>query len=100
MPRRVGRQAVTLARAGRAARARTKASPPQAPDVDGAALRALVAEVAADAELVDVPVNRPPWKRTRLEVAAGDQVTWLGWGLVHLVKPLGLSAPSRVVLAV
>jgi hypothetical protein len=77
---RARRRAVTIARAVHAGRARMKASPRRAPGVDGAALRDLVAEVAADAEVVDVPVNRPPWTSTRLEVAAGDQVTWLGWG--------------------
>jgi DUF3047 family protein len=96
----VRRQAVTIARAVRAGRVRAKASLLRGPDVDGAALRDLVSEVAADAELVDVPVNRPPWKSTKLEVAGGDQITWLGWGLVHLIKPLGLAAPSRVALAV
>ena len=81
-PRRARRQALTIARAVRVGRARAKASPPLAPEVDGVALRDLVAEVAAEVKLVDIPVSRPPWKRTALEAAAGEEVTWLGWGLV------------------
>jgi hypothetical protein len=87
--RRTRRQAVTLARAVRAARARVKAEAPRTP-IDGAALRDLLAEVGADARLVDVPVNRPPWTATGIHVAAGEQVTWLAWGTAYMARPLGI----------
>jgi hypothetical protein len=96
--RRSRRQAVTIARAIRAGRARAKAAPPQVPQVDGAALRDLVAEAAADAQLVDIPVNRPPWATTGVQVAAGEQVTWLAWGFGYAVKPLGIGARPRNLL--
>src|SRR5205823_1590819 len=87
--RRATRQAVTLARAIRAARARVKRQAPRAP-IDGVALRDLLAEVGVDARLVDVPVNRPPWTATGIEVAVGDRVTWLAWGTAYLARPLGI----------
>jgi plastocyanin len=68
--------------------------------VDGAALRACVADAGADARLVEVPMNRPPWRSSGVRVSAGDQVTWLAWGVAHLVKPLGAFAPVQTVLAV
>jgi hypothetical protein len=96
--RRARRQAVTLVRAVRAARARAKAETPP-PPVDGGALRDLLAEVAADARLVEVPANRPPWTAAGIRVTAGDQVTWLAWGAAHLAKPLGISwGPSMVLI--
>ncbi|HET8822321.1 MAG TPA: DUF3047 domain-containing protein [Thermoleophilaceae bacterium] len=97
--RRSARQAVTLGRAARDGRTRVKAAPPKAPQVDGAALRDLVAEAAADAQLVDVVVNRPQWTKTGVEVAAGEQVTWLAWGFVYVVKPLGIGVLPRNALA-
>jgi plastocyanin len=98
LPRSV-RQAVTIGRAVRAGRARVKAAPSQVPQVDGAALRDLVAEAAADAQLVDVAMNRPQWTTTRLHVRVGDQVTWLAWGLACLFKPLGTGVWPRDALA-
>jgi hypothetical protein len=96
--RRASRQAVTVARAIRAARARVKAAAPP-PAIDGVALRGLLAEVAADARLVDVPVNRPPWTATGVRVAAGERVTWLAWGTAYLARPLGIGwAPSWVLV--
>jgi Protein of unknown function (DUF3047) len=96
--RRARRQAVTIVRAIRAGRARAKAAPPQVPRIDGAALRDLLAEVATDAQLVEIPVNRPPWTTTRVQVVAGEQVTWLAWGFVYLLKPLGIGAWPRNML--
>lgn len=96
-PRRAGRQAVTLARAVRAARARVRAAGAR-PPVDGVALRDLLAEVAVDARLVDVRVDRPPWTAAGIDVAAGEQVTWLAWGAAHVVKPLGISWGPNMVL--
>ncbi len=96
--RRARRQTVTLARAIRAGRARVRANPPQAPNVDGSMLRDLLADVAVDVELVDIRVNRPPWTATSIEVESGDQVTWLAWGAAHLIKPLGISVPPSLVL--
>ncbi len=96
--RRALRQAVTIARAIRAGRARAKASPAEVSEVDGAALRDLLTEVAGEARLVDIPVNRPPWTCTGFDVSAGDRVTWLAWGFVFLVKPLGIGTPPRFTL--
>jgi hypothetical protein len=96
--RRARRQAVTLARAIRAGRARVRANPPQAPNVDGSLLRELLADVAVDVELVNIRVNRPPWTVTSIEVESGDQVTWLAWGAAHLIKPLGISVSPSLVL--
>lgn len=96
--RRPLRQAATIARAVRGGRARVRATPPLAPLVDGPALRDLLAGVAADARLVDFACSRPPWTKTGLRVATGEQVTWLAWGVAHLIKPLGIGARPRLVL--
>ncbi len=86
--RRWRRQAWTLARAVRAGGARAKSGPGrEVAPVDGEALRGLVATVAADARLVRVPVNHPPWTPTGLAVATGEEVSWLAWGSLHLVRP-------------
>lgn len=61
--RRGRRQAVTVGRAVRAGRTRVRAIPADA-TVDGAALRNLLAETAAEARLVEVPGNRRPWTAT------------------------------------
>ena len=95
--RRARRQAVTLTRAIRAARARVKAEAPR-PPIDGVALRDLLAEVAADVRLVDVRVNRPPWTAAGVHVAAGEQVTWLAWGAAYVAKPLGIAWGPSIVL--
>jgi hypothetical protein len=97
--RRGRRQAATLARAVRAGHARAKADPAGgvAP-VDGGSLRGLVATVAADARLVRVPVNQPPWTPTGLAVTAGDDVSWLAWGSPHLVWPLTVAVRPRLTL--
>jgi hypothetical protein len=44
-------------------------------------------------------MNRPPWRPSGVRVSAGDQVTWLAWGVAHLVKPLGSFAPIQAVVA-
>ena len=97
--RRGRRQAATLARAVRARHARAKADPARgfAP-VDGGSLRGLVATVAADARLVRVLVNQPPWTPTGLVVTAGDDVSWLAWGSPHLVWPLSVAMRPRLTL--
>src|SRR4051794_28450373 len=87
--RRARRQAVTVARAVRAGRARAKATHPPRP-VDGEALRHLIAGAGADARLVEIPANRPPWTATGLRAAAGEPVTWLAWGRAFVVKPLAI----------
>lgn len=96
--RRSVRQAVTIARAVRAGRARVKAAAPRAPLIDGPALRDLVAEAAADAQLVDLACNRPQWTTSGLRVAAGEQVTWLAWGFAYVIKPLGIGVWPRNAL--
>jgi Protein of unknown function (DUF3047) len=97
--RRWRRQAWTLTRAVRAGRARAKADLGRvvAP-VDGEALRGLVATVAADARLARVPVNRPPWTPTGLAVTAGEDVSWLAWGSMHLLRPLPVALRPRLAL--
>ena len=97
--RRWSRQAWTLAGAVRAGRARAKADPGRAvAPVDGEALRALVATVAADARLVRVPVNQPPWTPTGLAVTTGEDVSWLAWGSLYLVRPLPVALRPRLIL--
>jgi hypothetical protein len=98
--RRARRQAVTIARAIRAGRARAKATPFEVAQVDGTALRDLLAGIAAEARLVAVPVNRAPWTPSGVHVTVGEHVTWLAWGAVNLVKPLGIVAPAGPALAV
>jgi len=97
--RRWRRQATTLVRVARAGRARAKADPRRhvAP-VDAAALRDLVATVAADARVVRVPLNQPPWTLTDLAVTAGDEVSWLAWGSPYLVWPLTVAVRPRLTL--
>ena len=97
--RRWSRQASTLARAVQAGRARAKTDSQRAvAPVDGRALRDLVASVAADVRLVRVPVRQPPWTSTGLAVAAGEDVSWLAWGSLHLVRPLTVALRPRLAL--
>jgi pimeloyl-ACP methyl ester carboxylesterase len=97
--RRWRRQPWTLARAARAGHARAKADPGRAvAPVDGQALRDLVATVAADARLVQVPVRQPPWMPTGLAVTAGEDVSWLAWGSLHLLRPLGPALRPRLTM--
>jgi hypothetical protein len=96
--RRTRRHAVTIARAARAGRARVRATPTDA-TVDGEALGDLLAAEAAEARLVQIPVNRRPWTPTGIRVTRGEQVTWLAWGHAYLIRPLGLGAgPSLGLL--
>ena len=100
--RRSVRQSVTLARAVRAGRARVKTTPPTPPtppQVDGTALRDLVARVAGDAQLVDVACNRAQWTTTGVQVVAGESVTWLAWGFAYVIKPLGIGVWPRNALS-
>jgi hypothetical protein len=39
---------------------------------------------------VRVPVNQPPWTPTGLAVTAGEEVSWLAWGSLHLLRGRGL----------
>jgi hypothetical protein len=97
--RRWSRQASTLARAVRAGRARAKPDPRRAvAPVDGGALRDLVATVAADVRLVRVQVNQPPWTPTGLVVTTGEDVSWLAWGSLYLLRPLGAALRPRLTL--
>lgn len=93
------RQVRTVLRAVGAGRARAKSDPwRHVPPIDGTSLRDLVGTVAEEARLVSIPVNRPPWHPTGLTVAAGQQVTWLAWGGLYLVGPLGVGVRPRLVL--
>jgi pimeloyl-ACP methyl ester carboxylesterase len=97
--RRWPRQASTLAHAMRAGRARAKSDPRgDGAPVDGKALRDLAVTVAADARLVRVPVNQPLWAPTGLAVTAGEDVSWLAWGSLHLLPPLAVALRPRLAL--
>jgi len=97
--RRRFRQACTVTRAVRAGRARGRSDRGrEVAPVGGEALRGLVATVAADARLVQVPVNQPPWTPTGLAVRTGEDVSWLAWGSLHLLRPLGAALRPRLVL--
>src|SRR5689334_16965421 len=85
---RVRRQLATVSRAVRAGRSRVKSQQPGKP-VNGAALLQALGAVSADVQLIEVPVNRPPWTPTTIDVDIGDEITWLAWGHVDLIKPLG-----------
>jgi pimeloyl-ACP methyl ester carboxylesterase len=97
--RRRFRQAWTVTRAVRAGRARGKSDRGrEVAPVGGEALRGLVATVAADARLVQVPANQPPWTPTGLAVTTGEDVSWLAWGTLYLLRPLGAALRPRLVL--
>jgi hypothetical protein len=96
--RRTRRQLATMSRAVRAGRSRAKSRRPSTP-VDGEALRRILSAVAADVALIHVPVNRAPWTHATIHVEVGDQITWLAWGHVDLMKPLGIAVgPSMGLL--
>lgn len=97
--KRLPRQSRTLARAIRAGRARASAADPPR-EVDAVRLRGMLAEVAAETLLVDVPVDRAPWTEIPLQVRAGESITWLGWGAVPLLKPLGIVLTPALALRV
>jgi Protein of unknown function (DUF3047) len=86
--RRARRQLATITRAIRAGRSRAKSREAGKP-VNGEALLQVLTAVGADVQLIRVPVNRPPWTPTTIHVDVGDQITWLAWGHVDLIKPLG-----------
>jgi hypothetical protein len=97
--RRGRRQAATLVRAALAGGKRRRADARcRGGSADGEALRGLIATVAADARLVRVPVNRPPWTPTGLVVAAGDDLSWLAWGSPYLLWPLTVAVRPRLTL--
>jgi len=66
--------------------------PGKAPDADVAGVRALADSLAARGangslashRLVEVPADRPPWHDTGIDLAEGEQVTWLAGGRVYL----------------
>ena len=83
--RRLRRAVPTVARALAAHRGRPR---PAVPDVDGESLRALIAATGAEARLVGIPVNRPPWKKSGLLAKEGDRVSWLAWGSLQSPPPV------------
>ena len=87
--RRGRRQVATMSRAIRAGRSRAK-SQQAGTSVNGEALLQVLSAVGAEVELIRVPVNRPPWTPTRIHAEVGDQITWLAWGHVDVLKPLGV----------
>jgi Protein of unknown function (DUF3047) len=96
--RRMRRQALTIARAVRAGRARVRTTPADS-TVAGEALRDLVAEAAAEVRLIEVPVNHRPWAATGMRASGGEAVTWLAWGRAYLLRPVGLGVgPSLGLL--
>jgi hypothetical protein len=88
-----------MARAIRAGHRRARETPSTPPPVDGVALRNLLVEVAADAQLLRVTINRPRWTTTKIATTSGEQVTWLAWGRARLVKPLPISVEPHFALA-
>jgi hypothetical protein len=96
--RRARRQLATMTRAVRAGRSRAKSREAEKP-VNGEALLQVLSAVGADVQLIRVPVNRPPWTPTTIHADVGDQITWLAWGRVDLIKPLGTAVgPSTGLL--
>lgn len=96
--RRARRQLTTMSQAVRAGRSRAKSRQPVKP-LDGEALVHILRGVAADVQLVQVPVNRPPWTPSSIRANLGDQITWLAWGQVDVLKPLGSAlGPSTGLL--
>jgi hypothetical protein len=96
--RRAHRQLATISRAVRAGRSRAKSREATKP-VNGAALLQLLSTVADDVQLIQVPVKRPPWTSTSIHADVGDRITWLAWGHVDLLKPLGVAVgPSMGLL--
>jgi hypothetical protein len=65
--------------------------------VDGEALRDRAATVVADARLVRVPVNQPPWMPTGLAVTTGGREL-VGMGIAHLLRPLAVALRPRLAL--
>jgi len=98
-PRTVARQALTLARAVHAGTARRESSAHQDAPIDGAALQDLLATKGATANVVQVTINRARWTPTGLQVAAGEQVTWLAWGYASVIKPLAIRVRPCFALA-
>jgi hypothetical protein len=87
-----------MTRAVRAGRSRAKSQQSGKP-VNGEALLQVVTAVGADVQLIRVPVNRLPWTPTTIHADVGDQITWLAWGHVDLIKPLGTAVrPSTGLL--
>ncbi|OBF81345.1 hypothetical protein A5791_06205 [Mycobacterium sp. 852002-51163_SCH5372311] len=60
--------------------------------VDGPKLCSLLAGVASDARLVEVPVSRRPWTSSGVRVKQGDRVTWLAWGRAYALIERGIGA--------
>jgi hypothetical protein len=48
--------------------------------------------------LVRVPVKQPPWTSTGLAVTTGEDVSWLAWGSLHLIRPLAVALRPRLAL--
>ena len=87
---------VVLARAAVRARRRRDAGPGPVRD----RLDALAAALAALdgvrlARVVEVPVDRPPWHDSGVELRAGDEVTTFAAGRNVLSRALGIWAPPR-----
>jgi hypothetical protein len=49
----------------------------------------------ADCQLLTLPGDRPPWTDTRLDVAAGEDLTLLTTGKIFFSEALGLWGPPR-----
>ena len=71
------------------ARERRRSTPPPRPRAE---LERLAAQLPHDSveqlELVDVPVGRPPWHATGIELSAGDRVTTFAAGRVQQIPLL------------
>ncbi len=85
------RAAVTVRRIGQVTLARvTGGLPPgKAPDVGVGDVRTLAGRLAANGalkahDLVELPPDRPPWHDTGIDLAEGEDVSWLAGGRVYL----------------
>src|ERR1700757_5266371 len=95
---RARRQLDTMTRAVLAGRSRTKSQHARMP-VDAEALIQVLRPFGAGVQLLKVPVNRPRWPPPTIHVDVGDRITWLAWGHVDLLKPLGVAVgPSMGLL--
>jgi Protein of unknown function (DUF3047) len=96
----IRRLAVTARRTGQVMllRLRGELPPGKIPDVEAVGVRELADRIAASGakggleshHLVEVPVDRPPWHDTGIDLAEGEQVTWLAGGRVYLSTVLDI----------
>src|SRR3990172_8542784 len=94
--------AVAARRSASVRRARPGAPGPLAPEALLEGFAALLARAPAGLvrrhALVSIPVERPPWTDTGLELAARDRVSLFGAGRLWLSKPLDVCVGPQLQL--